>query len=275
MNTMRCFATSMRPIFVGLVLFAAPAWGQVTVTVSGNEAVADINVSGIEAEFSLKFDQPQNLSAAALGISARVVSPLDPSLLARLPSNPLLSIPQAMPLLISVEPGAMQGLAFANMAEVEVHTHLLPFAVDSPLRLYKARQGGQFYDITSDILPGSVRTRGHTGGFSDFLVLIDLTAPHDAADSKYAYLEQRLLAISSSQTRQQLQTDLAASRTAFDSADYAAANAAMATFETRVRQHAGSGIANQWRALRDLDNVAGDLLGEAGSLRFNLRRLGG
>lgn len=275
MNANRRFASSIQVIFLCLGLLSAPAWGQVTVTVSGNQAVADINVSGIQAEFSLTFEQPQNLSATALGISARVVSPTDPLLLARLPVNSLLSIPQAMPLLITVEPAAAQGLAFSNVAEVEVHTHLLPFAVDSPLRLYKARQGGQFYDITSDILPGSVRTRGHTGGFSDFLVLVDLMPSRDAAEGKYAYLEQRLLTVSDSQARLQLQADLAASRSAFVSADFVAANSAMATFEGRVRQYAGNSIANRWRAQRDLDNVAGDLLSEAGSLRFNLRRLGG
>lgn len=295
MNTNRYFAYSMRTFLLGLALISASAWGQVKpadsnqpavadaklsadtmqVTVSGNQALASIDLAGVQAELSLTFEQPENLSVAALGISARLIDPLDPQLLARLPDSQMLSIPVALPLLISVEPPTAGGLAFSNVVEVEIHTHLLPFAVDSPLRLYKAPKGGRFYDITTDIRPGSVRERGRTGGFSDFLILVDLTPSRDAAEAKYDFLDQRLLSVSHSSTRSQLQADLAASRTAFAGGNYAAANTAMAGFESRVRQSAGNTIPNGWRAQRDLDNIAGDLLSEAGSLRFNLGRLGG
>ena len=68
---------------------------------------------------------------------------------------------------------------------------------------------------------------------------------------------------------------LQASRSAHEAGNQAAARGALDAFEQRVVTHAGSAIPNRWRAQRDLDNVAGDLLTEAGSLRYTLARLGG
>jgi hypothetical protein len=131
-----------------------------------------------------------------------------------------------------------------------------------------------FYDITSDVRSGSVRARGRTGGFSEFLILVDLRPRTVEADEKYAYLEQTLLGVPDAEIRKALQTDLAASRAAFDAANYSAAAALLVMFEDRVRRHAGREIPNRWRAQRDVDNVAGELLGEASSLSFTLRRVG-
>jgi hypothetical protein len=245
-----------------------------TITINGNEVSASINILGIGADFALRFEQAKNLNLFSLGLSVQVINPLDPALLARLPDGDLLSIPLALPLMISVDPPAKGGLSFANAVEVELHTHLLPFAINSPLRIYKAEPGGMFYDITDDIRSGSVRARGRTGGFSDFLILVDLTPRTVAADEKYEYLEQTLLGVPDDAVRKALQTDLAASRSAFDAGNYAGARATLILFEDRVRRHAGTAIPNRWRAQRDLDNVAGELLSEASSLRFALGRIG-
>ena len=264
----------MRLVAFGLALFAAPAWSGVVVNVVGDKAIAQINLLGVGADFSLTFDQPQNLSVASLGLSARLVSPLDPALRARLPDSRL-GVPLGLPLLITVDPPAAGGLSFKNVTQVELHTHLLPFSVSTPLRIYRAHAGGQFYDITDDVQPGSVRTRGRTGDFSDFLILIDLIPLSESAADRYEYLEQSLLAVADGTVRAQLQADLATSESAFTAGNYAGARAALTTFQDRVRSNAGTTIPNQWRAARDLTNVAGDLLTEAGSLNYLLVRLGG
>jgi hypothetical protein len=263
-----------RWLLVLVGLFSAQAWAQVVVTVSGNQAVAQIDLLGIGADFSLTFDQPQNLSVSSLGLKANLVDPLDPALRARLPDSRL-GVPLALPLMISVEPPADGGLAFSNVVQVELHTHRLPYSASSPLRLYTAHQGGKFYDITDDIRSGSVRVRGRTGDFSDFLILVDPIPLTESADDKYAFLEASVLAVPDAAVRGQLQSDLAASRSAFAAGNYATARTALDTFEARVRSNAGTAVPNRWRAARDLDNVAGDLLTEAGSLRYTLVRLGG
>jgi hypothetical protein len=148
-------------------------------------------------------------------------------------------------------------------------------SVGTPLRLFKSPDGGPFNDITEDVLPGSVRTRGRTGGFSDFLIVTDLRAHADVADDKYLFLVARLAnpAIAPA-TRLRLETLLASSRSAFDAADYAGARAALLDFESAVRTAAGGAVPNRWRSARDLDNIAGDLLGESASLRFTLAGCG-
>lgn len=251
------------------------ARGVIDVTIVGNRVIAKIDLLVLGVELILDFEQPLNLTAPNLGIGAALVDPLDPAFLARLPDPDLLSVP--LPLMISVEPPADGGLAFSNAVGVELHTHLLAFELNSPFRLYKAPAGGVFHDITSDVLPGSVRTRGHTGGFSDFLILTDLFPAYaeEAAD-KYLFLDTRVATGAiSAKARGVLQSDLAASRTAFDAGNYASARSALSTFVVHVKSFAGFDVPNRWRSARDLDNVAGDLLGEAGSLDFSLRRLGG
>jgi hypothetical protein len=244
------------------------------IEVIGNRVVAEIIVLGVGADFSLTFDQPQNLSIASLGLGVQLVNPLDPALRARMPDSAS-NLAVALPLMIKVEPPAARGLAFSNVVELELHTHLLPFSPSSPLRLYKASAGGQFYDITNDIQSGSVRVRGRTGGFSDFLIVVDLNPISESAEDKFAFLDESVLAVPDAPLRALLQTDLETARTAYDGDDFAAARVATEQFETRVRANAGTLIPNRWRAQRDLDNVAGDLLTEAGSLRYALIRLGG
>ena len=258
-----------------LALPSAPAQAQVTVSVSGNTATAGISLAGgYGADFTLTFPNAQNLSASSLGISASVVNPLDATLLARLPTGAGLSIPSAFPVMISVSPPALGGLAFTNGCAVEIHTHNLVFTQNSPFRIYKAPAGGKFYDITSDVLAGSVRTRGTTGGFSDFLIVVDTGSLDDRAEDKYDFLRARADTNSlSSGARTALLADLAASRSAYDQGNYDLARTRLDTFRGDVLAYAGNGVPNAWRAARDLDNIAGDLLAESAALQFTLTRL--
>jgi hypothetical protein len=271
------FAARRRVTALLVLLFAACAQARagVTVSVSGNTAVAQISLAGgVGADLTLTFQNAQNLSATSLGVSASVVNPVDATLLARLPAGAGLSIPTAFPVLISVSPPALGGLSFSNGVAVEVHTHNLSFTQNSPFRLYKAPAGGSFYDITSEVASGSVRTRGTTGGFSDFLIVVDAGSAADTAEDQYDFLEARAdTSAVSSGARAALLADLAASRSAFDAGNYALAGTRLATFRTDLAGYAGNGVPNVWRAARDLDNIAGDLLAESASLQFTLARL--
>src|SRR5438045_5645528 len=118
----------------------------VIVMTSGNVATADISLSSgsstYTAQVTITFDTVANLTPAELGLTANLIEPNDPVLLARLPPcvTPLLgcvTIDPNFPVMITVEPlnlpwlfasgfdpydppGA--NLSFTNTYEVEVHT---------------------------------------------------------------------------------------------------------------------------------------------------------
>ena len=247
-----------------------------TVSIVGNVVHAGINLPGIVGtELVLEFGSVQNLTKANLGLCAQLMDPL--TLLdvqSRLPDHGLTGLLQLpLPVVISVEPPVMGGLSFTNTYRAEIHTEMLGFTVNSPYRLYKSPHGGTFYDITREVAQGSVRTRGSTGGFSDFIVVLDIVPAVDHAEDKYDYLAAR---IQNPAIGVKLQTllanDLAASRAAFDTGNYVIALAYLDAFTARVQNKAGTGIPNVWRSLRDVDNIAGDLLGYSASLRFSIQR---
>lgn len=302
MNEMsRCLRTYALSVLLGL-LPAAALQAQVTVTINGNVAHADISlVSGMqtyEGEVSITFDTPANLSEDSLNLTALVVSPSDPAIVSRLPSG--VTVDPAFPVLISVEPVDIEhifisslelyeagdgNLRFANAYDFEIHTHELTFTSNTPYRVFKAPQSGSFIDITADVTNGSVRGRGRSGGFSQFMLVKD-TRPEIIglpglgvpviALAKLVDLELRLVgAILTDLLRLELSGLLTDVQLALVSLNYAAAIVKLDQFLLRVDQEAGSGIANLWRSQRDLVNDAGDLDGLARSLRYSLVRLNG
>ena len=188
-------------------------------------------------------------------------------------STQLLSLPACFPVMISVAPPALGGFQFTGAADVEIHTHALTFTSNNLFRIYKASAGGTFHDITEGVHEGSVRTAGRTGGFSDFLILIDTGAEDDKAEDQYDYIAARLTntAISTA-ARNELQADLQASRDEFEAGDAESAAILLDAFDATVEDYAGGGVPNVWRSARDLDNIAGDLLSETSALRYSLSR---
>jgi hypothetical protein len=237
------------------------------VDVAGNTVHADLTVLGLGAELILTFDDAANLSPADIGIQVDLANPLDPLLSARLPA--LTSLTTALPLLITVEPRSGRGFQFANTARVEVHTHLLPYTAGSPLRLFKAPLGGAFVDITDEVAPGSVRTRGTTGGFSQFLVLVDLRDTDTVVAQKLARLRARAAALSGAEFAP-VDAYLDATEAAIGSGDYAGALAALDALRAHVSARAGSGIPNTWSPEARGNNIAGDLLASAATLKFSI-----
>ena len=172
---MKCVARILMLALLALLPAVAAQAGvlPVQVTVATNSAEVRIgSATSPLADLSLRFDSATGLSAANLGIKAETISVNNPALLARLPSS-LTSIPAALPLLVTIEPPATGTLSQRRVTHVELHTHALAYAAGSPLRLFKAQIGGPFRDITESVQPGSVRTRGTTPGWSQFLVLVD------------------------------------------------------------------------------------------------------
>jgi len=174
-------------------------------------------------------------------------------------------------------PPANCGLTFQDHYDVTFETEDLVYTPDGPYRLMKAPLGGLFHYVTGSVTQGSVRSRGRTGAFSEFVIIAD-TAPTYSNDCEdvYTTLQQRIDASSMSPTaRQALTVDLAISHAAYGARNYPDAIARLAIFDQHCVEYAGASLPNVWRSQRDLDNVEGDLVGNTDSLRFMMGRLSG
>jgi hypothetical protein len=261
-----------RGVFL-LLLLPLPlnAQGIVNLVVQGNEVRAGVSLPlNISADVSITFEQAEGLSAESIGLSAQLVSLTDLQLLGRLRDA---SIPSALPLLIRIEPPNGGGLSFQGVVTIEVHTHLLPFTLNTPLRLFAAQPGGTFQDITASVGMGSYRCRGRKGSFSEFLVLVDLRSVNRAITQKLDHLD-RLLADNEASIDPDVFDDLTALAAQIRS-ERAAGHTQTAITRTEefvalVQAHSGDEIPNVWRSARDLTNVAGLLRAAGETLRFSL-----
>lgn len=268
---LRTFALMASALLLFLGAPDAAAQSQpVQLSISGNTATAIVG-SPVQplAEVILEFENPVGLSASSLGISANLVSLTDPVLLARLPSAQLNQLSNAFPLLITVEPPLAGGLKFRTV-RVEVHTHALVYSLGSSYRLFKAPLNGAFQDITDEVAPGSVRARGTTGGFSQFLVLTDLRETETVVIDKLAALRAKVDTLPSGEQAgfdallDAIEADVAAGH-------YVDAITGTTAVAQRARNRAAaSAITGQWRATRDVTNQAGDLISAAATLGFSI-----
>jgi len=270
-------STIVRGLFLSLLAFAAldasPARAQslpVAVDIAGNVATVRIGDPAAPiADLTLDFDDATGLTPAALGISAQAISLSDATLLARFPARSLTAIPSALPLMITVEPPKLGGLVQRRLVHIELHTHALPYTTASPLRLFKAPLGGNFRDITESVLPGSVRTRGTSPGWSQFVVVADVRPTRNVIDEKFAALRSSLAAVSAVEAGP-LRADLDACEAAVGDGRFDDAAVALDDFVARVSARAGVTIPDTWKATRDVRNVAGELLSGASTLRFSI-----
>ena len=245
----------------------------VSVTTAGNHASIVVGASSNPiAEVSLEFQDATGLSAASLGASARVVDPSDPVLLARLPGSTLTSLTSALPVMFTIEPPTNGGLSFRGTGRMEIHTHALPYSVGSSFRVFKAPLGGAFHDVTDEIAQGSVRARTTYGGFSQFLILVDLRSTGTVIDEKIGWLRGKVAALPLNE-RGAFDALLNQIDSAVDAGDYTTAITAIDNFRTRAANRAGQFIPNEWRATRDVDNQAGNLIAGANTLRFSVAYL--
>jgi hypothetical protein len=290
-----------------LMALAAAASAQVVVTVTGDTANATISLTDdvghvYEADVTIVFDTPQNLTPPTLNLTAELIDPAD--------VNPRLAndgigggsncgllglqcptVPAAFPMMITVEPvgapwvfrdgfetsaGAFPGvLSFLNTYQIDVHTHDLEYTSGSPYRLYKAPVGQDFHDITTDVLPGSMRARGRGGAFSQFVVATD---PRDALTVSLQKILQLNVRILAAALGDGLRLDLLTLLAKVDTlilVDVTGALAALDQLIDLIDLNAGTEIANVWSARRDVVNDAGEMSELADTLRFSMVRLQG
>lgn len=248
----------------------APQSLPVTVQASGDTATIEVRLgTDVLADLTLSFDDASGLSPSSLGVSAQLVSPTASSLLNRLPDPQLVQLPGALPLLVTIEPPANGGLSFERSVRVELHTHELPYTTGSSFRLFKAPLGGAFRDITDEVAPGSVRARGTTGGFSQFLVLADVRETGDVIALKVAWLRDRIDALPSAE-QPAFDAYLDTAESAVASGDYANAIAALDLFRARAAARAGNPLDATWVPTGQADNDAGELIAGAATLKFSI-----
>lgn len=244
-----------------------------SVTASGNHADIQVGTPIVPLlEVSLDFQDATGLSSTSLGASAQWVNLGNADLLGRLPDLDLTPLTNTLNLLITIEPPANGGLSFRGTGRLEIHTHLLPYTVGSSLRVFKAPLLGPFRDVTDEIAEGSVRARTTYGGFSQFLILVDLRPTGMVIDEKIGWLRGRVAGLPFGE-RAPLDAFLDQADAAVDAADHAGAIAAIEAFRARVQARAGQHIPNEWRATGDVENEAGQLIAGANTLRFSVAYL--
>jgi hypothetical protein len=176
-------------------------------------------------------------------------------------------------MLIRIHPPENGGLSFQGVASIEVHTHLLPFTLNTPLRLFAAPEGGMFRDITASVGMGSYRAVGRKGSFSEFLIVVDLRGVNQVIAQKLDRLDQ-ILADNEASIDPEVYDDLTALAAQIRSKHSAGQTQAAITkteqFVSLVQAHSGTEIPNVWRAAGDLTNVAGLLRAAGETLRFSL-----
>jgi hypothetical protein len=242
----------------------------VKVTVSGDHADIVLGNQLLPlAEASLDFEDASGLTPSSLGVTAKLLDVLDQNLLSRLPDLGLTQLTGALPLLLTIEPPANGGLSFRNTGRLEIHTHLLPYTVGSSLRVFKAPLLGPFRDVTDEIARGSVRARTTYGGFSQFLILVDLRSTNVVIDEKIGWLRAGVATLPVDE-RAPFDALLDQTEAAVDAADYTAALTAIDALRSRAQERAGIYIPNEWRSTHDSVNQAGELVAGANTLRFSV-----
>lgn len=273
--------SSSRRLLAGtaLVLGLAPsvfAQAIIPLTVSGREATGVVDLpGGIGAELSIAFEDVVGLNPSALEVSASLVNPLDLGLRARLGGGGLILPPAAFPVLLRIEPSESSALSFAGTVAVSLHTHNLNLVPNVPLALHSAPVGGPFRDITQSEGIGSYRAGGTGGGFSEFLIVVDLrpidTVINGKLDATQALLDAHAGSIPSG-VLGGLQDHLTQARVFHQLGQTQAAIGQVTAFSALVRAHSGSEIPDVWRANDPRVNVAGLLRSAADTLKFSLNR---
>jgi hypothetical protein len=252
------------------------AVGQTVLTpkISGNELTAKIQLgAGIEADLTITFEQVVGLNPAALSLSATLLDPTDPTVLARLPEGGAVTVPVSFPVLVRIEPTASSALSFSGISRISLHTHNLTLGTNSALRLFKAPSSGPFQDMTGFLAIGSVRAGGGTNSYSDFLIVVDARPLDTVIVGKFDALQTALTAHAASMppaVHQDLQSRLNNARGLYDGGSFSAAINAVGAFAEEVKRQSGAAIPDVYRANSPVINVAGLLRSAADTLKFSL-----
>jgi hypothetical protein len=272
----------MRKILTVGLFFMLGASGAIAqtpfpLTISGNQAQADIDLpGGLGVDLTITFPNVVGLTPGALNLSATVVNPLDPGLLARLPGILQVSVPSAFPVLLQIDPSASSVLTFEGTYKISLHTHNLSLDRAVPLALFKAPDGGLFRDVTQYEGRGSYRVDGGGGDFSEFLIVMDLRPIDTVIADKFDALQGLLSTYAGSiptTVLTTLQGQLSQARTLYQLGSIVQAISQVNALLGYVNDHSGDDIPDVWRAQDPSHvDVAGLFRAAAGTLRFSLDR---
>ena len=243
---------------------AATAGDSVVVTiVDGRTAKADITLSTRTAattrpssSSSSKPDSLQNLTAECLGITADVLDAGEiTNIKSRLPHAAHQDVDAGFPVRVTVEPPASVRPHVPEPVRRDVR--------DRRSRLHAGRsvspgQGAArrtvFQYVTGTVTSGSVRSRGRTGGFSEFVIIRPTrrrsTPPTARANTPLLAARRRGDEPDRAARRSRSTSRSAAPRTRpRNSGD---AITLLANFDQHCVEYAGASLPNVWRSARDL-----------------------
>ncbi|MDF2178156.1 hypothetical protein P2G88_07810 [Aliiglaciecola sp. CAU 1673] len=224
-------------------------------------------------DLRVDFERTVGLSAEQFVIEAEWVNPLD--LLNRLPTNGV-NVPAAFPVVVRIAPHADRGFSFEGVAQIEFYTKALHYVNGSPLRLYRSHANGPFEDITQSTGAGSIRARGNTGSFSDFIILADTRTTATVLGDKLANLSDFFSTHRGSINpvlADTLVTTLDTLSMQLNGANYNGALQTVNLLINLLEQAQSADMPYVWRASDDLVNVRGELLTLSQTLGYSLRIL--
>lgn len=241
---------------------------------------------GPSFDLSITFDQSFVLSPDDLEITAEIVDPRDPQIRARFPDG--VQVPADFPVLIRIRTRSTSGdgaagsvgtpkqQAFSGAFEIELDTDALAARSGSPLRLFKAPDGGAFEDITKSLGLGSFRVGGAGGSFSDVMVAGDERDIETIISAKV----QRLGDLSADpmgqvepEAEEQLDELIDDLQEDVDSGMLEDAVDTLEELEDVIEDLAGQeDLPSVWRSDREDLNLAGEMLSTSQSLRFAIEQ---
>ncbi|RWU09679.1 hypothetical protein EGC76_08630 [Pseudidiomarina gelatinasegens] len=246
-----------------------------TINAQQNSLNASVELSALVSfDISVQFENAVGLTPQNMTLEAHLLNLADPDILHRLPNSLLTTIPQAFPVLISISPDPAKGFAFSGAYTIEIYTKSLHYTEGTPLRLFHSHNNGTFADITTMTGSGSYRVRGNGGQFSDFIVLADLRDTNTIIQSKLARLQniannsQSLLAAGAYQVLSDAIDNVSI---AMNSSNKGQALSALEHLIHLLEADNGTIYPDVWRSSNDLNNVRGNLISAATTLRFSLR----
>ena len=246
-----------------------------SVNVQGNKVEVFIHLPGnISADLTLQFENAVGLTKESLGLTAELIDVSSLDIIDRLPNGLNISPAAAFPMMITIEPKPNTGFSFSGVATVDLHTHNLEYTAGTPFRFFKAPLNGEFKDITETLGSGSLRTRGSTGKFSQFIIVADLRAPLVVVQQKLNDLQIALNEFSpqiNAAVYSELLQDVNDISQLISAQDYTMASNKLNAFNRRINDNRGINIPDVWRSSRDIRNIAGELMAFSKTLRFSLR----
>jgi hypothetical protein len=267
--------------FLGVLLFTllssssiAQTVSPTSVTINGNALKAKLQVTSlIEIDLVVEFEKSIGLSANNIEISASLIDVNSSSVTNRINVDDIKAIP-SFPVVISITPKVNSGFGFEGLASVEIYTKSIDYNVAMPARLFRSHDNGNFEDITSMVSAGSIRARGNTGSFSDFMILLDERSNVDMIEDTFSQLNQLFNQNSDKVSLilgMSIQTSIISLQQALLMSDIATALELTESLISLTESATGEQMSNVWRSSNDVINMQGELLTRLKTLRFSLR----